>query len=207
MKKTLFPIAALCLLAACSGNKQTLPADSSADSVSNEAGADLVMPAQPFYLTADSIGPVRVGAKIVSLPKQVPDLYDTVLPVETPDAMAYTFLLGDEPQFTIFDFMNGNVDVIALEGNARSVSTPEGDIHVGDEFAKVLRLPGVESDWQNFDESGIWYWKWNGLFFGVDETAISTELSAALAEGRRPPRAFLFTPDVKIGYIATGLPF
>lgn len=160
-----------------------------------------------FFLTSDSIGPVRVGEKISDLPQAVANLYDVVLTTETPDAMAYTFLLADVPQFTIYDFMEGKVDVIALEGNARAINTPDGEMRTGDEFSKVLALKGVESEFQNFDDSGIWYWKWNGLYFGVDETGISESLGAALSEGKRPPRASEFTPDVKIGYIATGLPF
>lgn len=121
--------------------------------------------------------------------------------------MAYTYLLADVPQFTIYDFMENNVDVIALEGNARAVNTPDGEIRVGDEFSKVLALKGVESEWESFDETGIWYWKWNGLYFGVDETGISEKLAEALCDGKLPPRAALFTENVKIGYIATGLPF
>ena len=85
--------------------------------------------------------------------------------------------------------------------------TPEREIRTGDEFSKVLALNGVESEFQGFDDMGIWYWKWNGLYFGVDETNIPESLGTALSDGKRPPRAADFTPDVKIGYIATGLPF
>lgn len=160
-----------------------------------------------YYLTADSIGPVKVNEAIANLPQGVANLYDAVLPTQTPDAMAYTYLLGDVPQFTIYDFMNGKVDVIALEGDARAVQTPNGEIRVGDEFKKVLALPGVTSEWQDMDDMGIWYWKWNNLYFGVDETDISEEFADALCTGRHAPRVADFTSDIKIGYIATGLPF
>lgn len=160
-----------------------------------------------YFLTADSIGPVKVGMPMASLPQAVPNLYDVVLTTETPDAMAFTYLLADVPQFTIYDFMEGKVDVIALEGNSRGVETPEGSLRVGDAFSRVLALPGVEAEWESLDDTGIWYWKWRGLYFGVDETGVTEDFGNALCDSKRPPRAALFTPDIKVGYIATGLPF
>lgn len=205
--KNIFCIAALLMLLASCGNNKKSETAAASDSAQTESMESPVAGPTDFYLTRDSIGPVRVGEKITDLPAAVANLYDAVLTTETPDAMAYTYLLADMPQFTIYDFMEGKVDVIALEGNARSVMTPEGEIRTGDEFSKVLALNGVESEFQGFDDMGIWYWKWNGLYFGVDETNIPESLGTALSDGKRPPRAADFTPDVKIGYIATGLPF
>lgn len=208
MKKTLVlaAVAAL-MLSACGGgakNEQKVAAGDSAATAEIEQQA----PTLPVYtLTRDSIGPVKVGMRVDELPQAVPDLYDVSLTTETPDAMAYTYLLADVPQFTIYDFMEGKVDVIALEGNARAVATPNGELRVGDSFDNVLKLPGVESEFQSFDAEGIWYWKWQGLYFGVDETDIPQELAEALCDGKRPPRAALLNSAVKIGYIATGLPF
>jgi hypothetical protein len=201
-------IAGICLLflASCGSNKKSAGADSSDSAQTAQMESPVAGPTE-FFLTHDSIGPVHVGEQIAQLPEAVANLYDVVLPTETPDAMAYTYLLADVPQFTIYDFMEGKVDVIALEGNARAVSTPDGQIRVGDEFSKVLALKGVESEWESLDDTGIWYWKWNGLYFGVDESGISEKLGEALCNGQKPPRAADFTPDVKIGYIATGLPF
>ena len=160
-----------------------------------------------FYITADSIGAVHVGEKISALPPVVDYLYDAMVTTPTPDAMAYTFLLNNVPQFTVYDFMRGEVDVIALEGNALSVNTPDGELRVGDSFKRVLGLKGVESEWIDLDDTGVWYWKWNGLYFGVDETNLSDEQGEALCDGKLPPRASLLGDEVKIGYIATGLPF
>ena len=201
-------IAGICLLflASCGSNKKSAGADSSDSAQTAQMESPVAGPTE-FFLTHDSIGLVHVGEQIAQLPEAVANLYDVVLPTETPDAMAYTYLLADVPQFTIYDFMEGKVDVIALEGNARAVSTPDGQIRVGDEFSKVLALKGVESEWESLDDTGIWYWKWNGLYFGVDESGISEKLGEALCNGQKPPRAADFTPDVKIGYIATGLPF
>lgn len=160
-----------------------------------------------FYITADSIGAVHVREKISALPPVVDYLYDAMVTTPTPDAMAYTFLLNNVPQFTVYDFMRGEVDVIALEGNALSVNTPDGELRVGDSFKRVLGLKGVESEWIDLDDTGVWYWKWNGLYFGVDETNLSDEQGEALCDGKLPPRASFLGDEVKIGYIATGLPF
>lgn len=207
MKKLIIACTCGLLLASCSGKKTEGGANASSDSAQTVEMESPVAGEMDYVLTADSIGPVKVGMKVADMPKAVANLYDVVLPTETPDAMAYTYLLADVPQFTIYDFMNGDVDVIALEGNARGVNTPEGELRVGDEFSKVLALKGVESDFAGADDMGIWYWKWNGLYFGVDETDLPEAVGNALSDGQRPPRASLFTPDVKIGYIATGLPF
>lgn len=210
MKNFYIMLSALTLLLFCScGNKIKMEKDGlvndSAQTVEQESP---VAGPETYYLTKDSIGPVHVGQTISSLPAAVPNLYDMMITTETPDAMAYTFLLGDDSQFTIYDFMEGKVDVIALEGNARSIQTPDGELRVGDEFSKVLALKGVRSEWQGFDGGGgLWYWEWNGLYFGVDETGISEKFGNELINGRHAPRAADFTPDIKIGYIATGLPF
>lgn len=207
MKKTIYFVMAA-LLCSCAGKgNQASESVSDSDSVltaemeSPEAGNE------NYFLTADSIGPVHVGEQIARLPEAVANLYDTVLPTETPDAMAYTYLLGDIPQFTVYDFMEGKVDVIVLEGDARAVTTPDGELRVGDEFSKVFALKGVKSEYQALDDMGVWYWQWNGLWFGVDESNLSRSLSEALCNGQRPPRASEFKENVRIGYIGTGLPF
>lgn len=198
---------ALLLLASCSGKKDNSATATDSDSTLTAQMESPVAGPEDFYLTADSIGPVRVGDAISDLPVAVANLYDHMITSDTPDAMAYTFLLADIPQFTIYDFMDGKADVIALEGNARGVQVPGGQLRVGDEFSKVLALKGVESEWGGIDDNGVWYWKWNGLYFGVDETNMNEKLGDALTDSKLPPRASMFSPDVKIGYIATGLPF
>lgn len=207
MKNIHFAFAAAALMmVSCGGHKTSGESDSSDSAQTVQMMSEVAGPTE-FFLTRDSIGPVRVGESISSLPAAVANLYDVMITTETPDAMAYTFLLADEPQFTIYDFMEGKVDVIALEGNARSVNTSAGQLRVGDEFSKVLALDGVKSEWQGFDDNGLWYWVWNGLYFGVDETGVSEKFGETLVDGRHAPRASEFTPDIKIGYIATGLPF
>lgn len=200
-------LAAGLLLSSCGGGGGTSASGRGSDSAQTAELESTVAGPTEFFLTRDSIGPVHVGADVASLPQAVANLYDVRLATETPDAMAYTYLLANVPQITVYDFMNGKVDVIALEGNARAVETPEGPLRVGDPFSKVLALPGVKSEFQGFDDMGIWFWEWHGLYFGVGETGLPQKMGEALGNGQRPPKASDFTPEVKIGYIATGLPF
>lgn len=191
----------------CSGSGSKVAEGADSDSAITAQMETQVPSEEVYLLTPDSIGPVKVGADMASLPSAVINLYDVVVPSETPDAVAYTFLLGTVPQFTVYDFMDGKVDVITLEGDSRAVCTPDGELRVGDPFSKVLALKGVESKWASLDDSGIWYWEWNGLYFLVDEMEISEELATALGDDKRPPRAAIFSDTVKIGYIGTGLPY
>lgn len=202
---TLIPLA----LGACGGGKKGKAGRPAADSLTatEEINAATAAADSVFSLTVDSIGPVRVGEPISSLPVTVEGLYDNVLLTETPDAVAYTFLLRDIPQFTVFDFLDGKVDLIALEGDSRGVATPVGELKIGAPFTELLALDGVTAEWEAIDDSGIWYWRYRGLFFGIEETNISDSLADAISDNHNPPSAALFTPDVKIGYIATGLPF
>lgn len=200
----ILPVAAL--FSACGGgHKAEGGADS--DSVLTTEMVSPIAGDTVFNLTVDSLGPVKVGEKIASLPDAVANLYDNVEISDTPDAVAYTFRLADVPQFTVYDFMDKQVDIIALEGDAHGVAGPDGTIRIGDAFTRVLELPGVVAEWQAMEDGGIWYWKWEGLFFGVDEMGLSVEMADGLCDEHRPPRASLFDPEVKVGYIGTGLPF
>ncbi len=125
----------------------------------------------------------------------------------TPDAQTISFNdpQGD-PIFTAYDFMEGKVDVIALNGTRYGVATPEGELRIGDEFSKVLALPGVRSEWQGLDDNGVWWWTWKGLWFGPDEAGMSESLSEKMCDPKRPPMASDFS-GVKTGYVGTGTPY
>lgn len=230
-KRYLACCAALTLLAAgtlssCGGKKTAAVTDSSRPDSSEETALLPDSIDTGFYLSADSIGPVHVGMALSDIPDRCPDLYDTQVPAETPDATAITFLRGMDPIFTIYDFMEGKVDVIVLESPAVGVKIPvepaqeggeanaeaadaggqPGLLCLGDSFEKVLALPGVRSEWAGMDETGMWYWTWNGIWIGVDESDISDQLAQALVTQRHPPRAALLK-TARVGYLATGLPF
>lgn len=230
-KRYLACCAALALLAAanlssCGGKKTAASADSSLPDSSEQTALLPDSIDTGFYLTADSIGPVHVGMALSDIPERCPDLYDTQVPAETPDATAITFLRDMDPVFTIYDFMEGKVDVIVLESPAIGVKIPveqnqesgeeaaapadnggnPGLLCMGDSFEKVLALPGVRSEWAGMDETGMWYWTWNGIWIGVDESDVSDELAQALVTQRHPPRAAMLK-TARVGYLATGLPF
>lgn len=210
MKKFYLVLLISILFSSCGGdkNRNNQSGGATSDMEQTMQQESPVAGTEAYFLTSDSIGPVRVGTPISNLPVAVPNLYDHMLVTPTTDAMAYMFMLGDTPQFMVYDFMEGNVDVIALEDNSRAVHTSEGALRCGDSFKKVLALNGVESEWMGFEEEGgIWYWKWNGLYFTIDETEISEALGDAMCDSHRPPRASMFDDSVTIGYIGTGLPF
>lgn len=210
-KRHLACCAALALLAAgilssCGGKKTSANADSIRPDSTGQAELLPDSIDSGYYLTADSIGPVHVGMALSDIPDRCPDLYDAQMPAETPDATAVTFLRNMDPIFTVYDFMEGKVDVIVLESPAIGVKTQSGLLCMGDSFEKVLALPDVRSEWAGMDETGMWYWTWNGIWIGVDESNISDELAQALVTQRHPPRAALLKA-ARVGYLATGLPF
>lgn len=193
------------IFAACGGTQQS-EGGSAAKGDTAAVAADTVAAPAGYSLTADSFGPIRVGMRLDEIPQQTEGLYNTILPAETPDAMALTFVQGADPVCTVYDFGNGQADVIVLEGSKYGVATPDGELRIGDDFSKVLALPGVRSEWGGMDDYGTWYWVWQGIWFGVDEMEASDALMEALETGRHAPRAAELA-TARIGYIATGLPF
>lgn len=209
MKKTFITLAALLpLLAACTGNKAYKGADSDS-AVIQEAQADLdSIDAIPLPdLTEQGLGPVRVGMPIDSLPEGVENLYDQVQMDDTPDAVALTFLLQDKPMFTVYNFGDGNVDVISLESDRLGFRTDNGTVRLGDPLRMLLDVKGVSTDFASADDSGEWYWRCDGLWIGPDPAKCTPELIRALSSRNNPPVAALVDSSVSIGYIATGLPF
>lgn len=204
---------AMAFVSSCSnGEKQQDTVDSAVSPLDTFSLADLpIEENDSFSFTSAGVGPVKVGMKVSDLPVQVKGLYDKYLVSQTPDAVAYTYLLNDDPQFTIYDFMQGNVDVVILEGPALAFSTPNGDLRVGDSFAKVLALKDATPEWEAIDGDeveGTWYWRYNGLYIGVDEGSLTdAQIEEVLFNKNRSPRAGDLGKNAKIGYIGTGLPF
>ena len=58
---------------------------------------------------------------------------------------------------------------------------------IGDKFSNVLQLPGVETEWSGYDNSGTWYWKWEGLWFAPSQETISENLSRRLYQPIQAP--------------------
>lgn len=197
-------VAALPLLSACGGKEKNAAGSDTTAAPVDTVAADST--AAAYFLTPDSLGPVKVGMSLNDIPGQVAGLYDTQLPSETVDAMAVTLVKGTGSVATLYDFGEGKIDVIVLENDAAGVNTPNGPVKMGDPFEKVLALPGVKSEWEGFDAEGVWYWNWNGIWFGIDESKASQKAIDELANSNRPPRA-ADIEKLPVGYIGTGLPF
>lgn len=211
MNFTKFAAGGVLLLAAAScgpgGHNSAADTDSAFIDSATAREEAILDSAASLTLTADSIGCIRIGMAVDRIPGTVAGFYASTTLDSTPDAQTISFNdpQGD-PLFTAYDFMEGKVDVIALNGTRYGVATPGGELRIGDEFPKVLALPGVRSEWQGLDDNGVWWWTWQGLWLGPDEAGMSESLSEKMCDPRRPPMASDFS-GVKTGYIGTGTPY
>lgn len=205
-------MASLLSVASCGGdNKGDSDSASSVTTTPIDTVPDMAVAIDSTYaITSSGIGPVRIGTRVADIPDSVPGLYDRCVVEPTPDAVAYTYLHGDTAKFAVYDFMQGNVDVVILEGKALTAETPAGTLRIGDPFSNVLKIKEAYPEWQSIDgdgEEGTWYWRYNGLFIGIDETDADDALLDIIFDGTRAPRASAIGNRAKIGYIGTGLPF
>lgn len=207
MKKIAFSAVAVMaiVLASCGGKKSEAYEES--DSVAIMEMVDIVAGERIPTLTKDSLGEVYVGRRMAELADSVPGLYSHKENGASPDAVTVTFSNADGAQFVAYDFGEGNVDVINLVGRDVAVSTPGGDVRLGDSFEKILSLPGVVAEWSGYDDSGSWYWTWEGIWFAPSAESLTPELSRVLYQSAEEPAADKFSDEVKIGFIGTGLPF
>lgn len=209
MKTTLIILTALLpLLGACSGHKAYRGSDSDSALVA-EARNDIdSIDSEPMpVLTPEGLGQIRVGMPIDSLPEGVENLFDQVEMDETPDATVLAFSLQGDPMFSIYNFGDGTVDVISLNSTLLGFNTDNGVIHLGDPLVSLLNVRGVSTDFASMDDSGMWYWKYNGLWISPDPAQCRPALINALSDRNNPPASALVDSTVSIGYIATGLPF
>lgn len=192
-------------------NKSALN-ESNSDSIQtvNEQTADLreeAMSETKFYLTADSLQQIKIGMPVNDIPGFIDGLYEEKTYGESPDAVALVFHHNGKESFITYDFGEGNIDVIdLLDGNVR-IATPMGDLGIGDGFLKVVKLPGVEPEWVEIENSGSWYWVWNGLWFSPALDTVNERLSRKLFNPDDTPEITDFDNSVTIGFAGTGLPF
>ena len=205
MKKIIMIASLLPLLAACGGSKKSGNVDSLLDSPFVEE-AELPDSVAPIVLTPDSLSSIHIGMDINSLPKSGADLYTNLVAGDTPDALTLTGMLDGKPAFTLYDFGEGKVDLIALNSDDYGVATPEGVLRIGDPFESLLKVGGVTTEWTGYDEGGQWFWKWGGLWFLPSEEGMTGAQAAELQNSSRPPKAADFA-KCKIGYIGTGAPY
>lgn len=207
MKKTLITFTLLVpLMAACSGNKAYNGNDSDSTIISEaEAALDSIDSMPLPALTAQGLGPVRIGMPIDSLPEGVDNLYDHFETDDEFDSSIITFSLQGETMFTVNNFGEGKVDVIALASDKLGFKTNAGMIHLGDPMVKMFKADGVTTEFVSMDDSGEWYWRCNELWICPDPEQCSPELAEALGRRTNPPAASLVGDNVTIGYIGTGL--
>lgn len=211
-------LATIISLAGCKKNQSTQDSNDS-DTVSTAIDET---PAQEavYYLSAEGIAPeggeyvVKVGTPLSGMPESVEGLYNSVAKESYPEYDTYTFSITETegapmPTFQIYDFGEHNIDLIQLCGPMVKVRTPKGDVHIGQSFLDVLNIPDVKATWEGYDyeESGTWYWTWEGLFFQPSHSRLPDALMQKLFTDAEAPAAEDFTPEIPTESISTGLPF
>lgn len=207
MKKLICITLAAVTLTSCGGHKDTAAVDT--DSLMTENPVDTVVAEMPtVYITQDSIGAIKIGMPIGDVPQAVEGLYTRKENGASLDAVTIDFVQDDHARFVAYDFGEGKIDVINLIGQDVKVQTLKGDLGIGDPMATVLDLPGVAAEWSGYDGSGMWYWKWQGLWFAPAQENLSQALSQRLYHSGQAPTMKDFQDEgVTIGFIGTGLPF
>ena len=129
MNFTKFAAGGVLLLAAAScgqsGHNSAADTDSAFIDSATAREEAILDSAASLTLTADSIGCIRIGMAVDRIPRTVAGFYASTTLDSTPDAQTISFNdpQGD-PIFTAYDFMEGKVDVIALNGTRYGVATP-----------------------------------------------------------------------------------
>lgn len=196
------------ILTGCSGKGKGGEVDShisetatAADDIPAEQPADI-------FLTPQGVGAIVIGMKVEEIPDMVEGLYDSVIPEEGYESNSYLFMQNGEAIFTAYEFTPGTIDVISADSRSVKVKISENEeLSLGSPFSKVVGLPGVVAEWENADGEGMWCWRWKGLWFQPDQQGLPENLSRELYTEVAPPSTSSFTPEVKIGYIGTGLPW
>ncbi|MDE6335448.1 MAG: hypothetical protein K2L34_02650 [Muribaculaceae bacterium] len=207
MKKLICITLGAVALTSCGGHKDTASGDT--DSIVAENPVDTVVAQMPpVYITKDSIGCIKIGMPINEVPHEVEGLYTRRDNGASLDAVTIDFVQDDHARFVAYDFGEGKIDVINLIGQDVKVQTLKGDLGIGDPMVAVLDLPGVTAEWSGYDDGGMWYWKWQGLWFAPAQENLSQALSQRLYHSGQAPTIKDFQDEgVTIGFIGTGLPF
>ncbi len=205
MKKGMIILASAMLLTGCKQNGQSVSTES--DSVAIAEMVEEVVSTYRAELTKDSIGAIAIGAEMHTLPHSVEGLYDQREPGASADALTMMFRQNGEDEFLAYDFGEGKIDVINAVGRGVKVVVPEGEIGLGDRFSMVLSLPGVKPEWTGYDDGGMWYWVWEGIWFAPNQESLPEELSKLLYNSNQAPEAKDFPDTITVGFLGTGLPF
>lgn len=194
-------------LSSCSGKKAS---DSRDCTETDTCVTDSVVSVTPseLMLTSEGIGEITIGMLTSQIPLELPGVYDSVHSEDGYESNTYLFMEDGKPLFTAYEFTEGTLDVVSAESPRVFVMAPDGTkLRIGEEFSKVLALPGVEAEWENADGEGMWCWNWKGIWFQLDQAHLPEELSRELYSSIAPPSSTSFTSDARIGYMGTGLPW
>lgn len=206
MKKTVYFALGTLLFVSCNGKTENHESDSDSLEVLTPE-VEVVQEGIHHILTKDSIGSIWIGQSVNEIPDSVPGLYTEKENGASPDAVTIVFKGPEGERFIAYDFGEGKIDVLNLIDTSVKVKAPRGEFGIGDSFTKVLELPGVTEEWSEYDNSGTWYWRWEGLWFAPSQETISEHLSRRLYHSGQAPTRADFDEDVTIGFIGTGLPF
>ncbi|MDE6577121.1 MAG: hypothetical protein K2J82_02235 [Muribaculaceae bacterium] len=208
MIKLIYFALGVMILCSC-GSKKTSDTDSDSiiagEEIVEVMETDSVSPVA--YITRDSIGSIHIGMPMKEIPDSVPGLYNKKVNGASQDAVTVEFSNEKGESFVAFDFGENKIDVLNLIGNYVKVKAPRGDFSLGDKFSRVLELPGVKAEWAGYDDTGMWYWTWEGLWFAPSQENLSETLTRRLYHSDMPPTVADFNEEVTIGFIGTGLPF
>lgn len=201
------------LLAGCShGGKDTVASDSdtvqAASSEEEPSSAMIELCADSVYVVGG--GAVAVGEEVKKLPERVEGLYDKIERESSDGIEQLHFMLDDDYIFTALDFGSGKVDLLmanTFKVCASDAAEPTDPITLSVPFTRVLELPGVMPEWCDYDDSGMWYWTWKGLWFAPDQSHLTPGLSSRLYNEEEMPRPTDFDESVTVGYLGTGCPF
>ena len=208
MRKILYlPFIAIILISSCGKkeSKETENNDSISVNVSEEIEENKFE--EQFYLDTTGIASIKIDMPVQSLPDSVEGLYNKITKISIPDAVTYEFSDDEGLRFIGYDFGDSRIDLISLDTPDIKVKTSDGEIALGDNFSSVFSLPGLETEWIDYDDGGVWFWRWQGLWFAPTQHKLTQSLSQKLYNSDKAPVASDFNDEVKIGYIGTGIPF
>lgn len=206
MKKIALLLIVLPLIASCTGQKKESKDTDTTPEFVKEAELAIDTITLPS-LTPEGLGPVRVGMVLDSVPQGVVGLYDRIERDATPDAEVYNFMMGEETMFSVLDFGSSHVDVICLSSPRIAARGAGGELHLGDPMSTLVSKPGISTEYVSLDDSGLWYWRLDGLWYNVNEAECTPQTAQMLESRQTPPKSAQLPADIRIGYIGTGSPY
>lgn len=158
-------------------------------------------------MTDRGVESIKCNMLVSDMQPSIKQLYDSIIISHSNAYTIYRFIFEGYDRFKAYDFGDGAISMIEATDPGVIVETPNGDISLDMPFTNVMRLPGVTTQYQNFDDGGIWSWVWRGLYFLPSQQNLSHRLSSKLYTNGTPPTIEDFDDNVTIEYIGTGLPY